>query len=228
MKKDIQLLIEEMQNEHDRLEREMRDCVEMGFFQEAAVFQQSLFYTNQKLRALKNIEHPNNDQISELKRRIDRNDELKSKISPSAWSTHFEREAVKDKQELIELEGLSAKPQLDSDELIRCLEDLLADEIVYFCLEFDKGDAKIEVTRKGEGLQLHLESIDGELMGDFMSFRGKSELGKIGFTVSEQSATLQLQAKPKEILTIVEILSRVTFDVLGLYVGRGVIKYRSG
>ncbi|MEM9834722.1 MAG: hypothetical protein AAF944_29135 [Bacteroidota bacterium] len=225
MKKDIQLLIEEMQNEHDRLEREMRDCVEMGFFQEAAVFQQSLFYTDQKLRTLKNIEYPNYDQINVLKRRIDRTNELKSKISPSAWLTHFEREAVRDKQELIEMEKLSAKPQLDSDELIKCLEALLADEIVYFCLEFDKGDAKIEVKQRGEDLQLHLKSIDGEPLEDFISFYGKSELRRIGFTVSEQAATLQLQAKPQEILTVVEILSRVTFDALGFYVGRGVIKY---
>ena len=228
MKNELQILVEEIQREHDYLEKEMNTCIKESDFQGADAFHNSLIYTKQKLRILKNLENPNFDKINGLKRRIEYFKSIE--VENELFKSSIERMKASIPALETELRSLEqTKPifKNDSDELIIYLEKLLSGDLTFFELEIKENKLSIQINKNDNTLEIILSSLKNTQIKQHFIRYGVSELNNIGFTINESNAILRIEDfETSKIKEVIEILSRITFDILRLYGNqRAKIKY---
>lgn len=222
MKKELQILIEELQKEHDLLEKEMNICIKSWDFKGAEAFSKPLIYTKQKLQILRNLDNPNFDEINDLKRRIKNINELEVKDEISRFA--FERMKARIPRYEEELKNLQkTKPEfhIEGDELIICLEKLSTGELSSFELEVKENKLSILFEKIEETLKIRIESKDPSRIKYHTGSFGISELKGIGFKVNESNAVLEIDNfKSSNVLDVIEILALIVYNVFRLYGGK--------
>jgi len=219
MTNNLQLLIEELQKEQDALTHELEECIRNHFFEEAEAFEQALTHTQMKLRLLKNLEHPQFDQLEAIKRRISYMVQLLEKNPTPFTRSYAEQELARDRQQLAELEQLAFRPTEDSDKVIKCLEDMAKGKMSCFSLQFDQLRVILRVERRGSDVEISLRETKQHPLEDF--FSGIRELSRMGLITDGAMAMLTIEKfGPAKVLPTLEVLSRIIFDGLGLYGGR--------
>lgn len=219
MKTNLQILMAELQNECSFLKEKMNDCVKDLDFKGAEAFRKPFFYTQEKLRTLKNIDDSNYGMISELKRRI----AYFKKIDVTPGLNEMEYEQVKEEiskatKRLNDIIGEDVKFRVDTDEIIACLENIALRKLNSFDLEFKERNFKISVQQKKFSLSFLLKTLNAQPLDHSMPETKIVELKKIGFDVHQSDAFLELKKfNASKILTALEILSRIVYDVLELY-----------
>jgi len=68
----LKVLIDELQKEYDYLEKELNLCIKEWDFEGAEAFKKPFISVKKKLLILKNIENPNFDRITSLRRYLER------------------------------------------------------------------------------------------------------------------------------------------------------------
>lgn len=227
MKSDLQLLIEEFQREYDLLEFEMNKCIKDQDFLGAERFKKSFIYTKDKLRILKNLENPNRYKINSLKQRIEYlKKQLRKKEHSEFLLSVINRDLAKSENELLKLEATKLPLFYDKDELLACLEKMNKGELKKVELEIEEGYFIIEILKIDNDITLNLKA---EKIRHWTSNQGMSEMKKMGFSIAEEEANLKIDNFDKtKISFIMEILSRLVYDVLGLFKDRNkkvIIKY---
>jgi hypothetical protein len=226
---DLQILIQELQREHDYLENEMKSCIQEWDFKGAEAFSKPLIHTKDKLRILKNLDDPNYDKIMSLKARIERLNEFEIKDDFLKLSIDKMRARIPEyESELAELESSERKSHYDSDELIICLEKILSDEINQFRIENEEEGIAIIISKRDFGLRIEVKRTDKYSLEDSVKRNGLTEFKRMGFEVNENNAIKEFEEFQKsEILQIIKILSRITYEVFRLYGNKAaIIKFK--
>ncbi len=219
MKNELQLLIEELQNEHDLLENEVNLCIEGRDFIGAEAFNKSLVHTKQNLSILKNLENPNFDKIRSLKNSIKYYDGLK--ITDEFPSYFVERAKAKIpalEKELEQLEKRKIEDRNDNDKIIECLEQLVSGVLSYFEIHFADKKLKIRFEKLHDSLNIYLQATHlSNFYKNILDIK-HAELKQIGFVLEESGARLEIESFGQhKILDIMETLSRIIYDVFRLY-----------
>jgi predicted transcriptional regulator len=219
IKNELQILIEELEKEHDYLENELNACIKEWDFEGAETFKTSLIYTKEKLRILKNLDNPNYDQILRLKRTIEifKTYEAEDALSQSAILRRQERISAYEK-EISNLESKESRFHCDNDALIICLEKIINKEIKGFELEIDNGGVIFEVFKMDSNLKIEIRRTDNHSLGYTTTNVGLAELKKMGFLATPENAVKQIEEfEATKILPTIELLSRVAYEVFSLY-----------
>lgn len=236
MKNDLQLLIDELQRQCDYLKEEMNDCIEEWDYLGADKYKRAYIYTNSELNILKNLENPNHDQISFLKRIIERLEKLKSAGYESEGIKNMDesfkerlRESIlrsnekqlnKYKKELSVVEKEEYVFHYDSDNLRVCFEKMLEEEIDQFILE-----------AKDDGIIFHFSLIGTNLNIEVKTLKVKGhkywlkkivyslkQLQNLGFDTSDDHATKVIYDFDNvKVRSTIELLSRIYYEVFHLY-----------
>ena len=218
MKSDLQLLIDELQKQHDHLENELNSCIEGWDFISAEVYKESLVYTREQLRILKNLNTPNYDKIYALKKRIEFYSDFKSQEDRYLRYTfqRMNKKITEFKKELLKLENIEKRAHIDSDELIICFEEILSQRINQFELEVEA--ILFKILRTGNELKIELTRTDKKSLDYTMTKIGSSKLKKMGFQVEDKTAIkIVREFQVSKILPIISIISRIIFEVFKLY-----------
>ncbi len=228
LKNDLQILIEAWQSESDRLETELHACVKDWDFKRAERFRVALAYTKKRLNILQNLDDPNYDHLTSLK---DHNkgllpifQELKEK-DDSRSRIHREilkEMAIANERELVSLGGTFPPPNIESDELITCLHDLLSKDTNSVEIQLNDGDRKkIYLTRLDFIPKVAVQIKVLLPSADKISRKEDANLKRMGFQVVGDAATMTIEPLQKSsILTILEILAKIRYEVFGLYGGK--------
>ncbi len=222
MKNTLQLLIEELQKEHDFYEQEMNACIKEWDFINAAAFKKPIFNVREQLRILNNLDNPEYDKIYSLKGRIEqiKNMEVNNPIL-SYWMERMKDKTAKYEKELSALESKGRKPYCDNDVLMRSLEKVITAEIKQFEIKIEDGDITIEISKKENSLIIEIRNTSQYSLKSKMSPRGFAEMKKLGFQINDQHAIKEIcEFQAKNIPQVIEFLARITFDVFRLYGNR--------
>lgn len=227
MKNELQNLIEELQKEHDYLESELNHCLEGWDFEGAATFKEPLLYTKEKLRILQNLNNSNFDKIVNLRGRIKWFKELEGKDDLSKFRFQRIKEKIPEyKRELSHLENKKKRFQYDTDELTICLKKIIQKEIRKIELKIDTKEIIFELWKEESNLKIKISRSDKHELDYTITSNGINELKKMGFFLSKENAIKEIkQFTESKIHQIIELLSRIIFEVLRLYGDRnGQIK----
>lgn len=219
MKNEHQILIEELQREHDYLENELNTCIKEWDFEGAEAFKVPLFYTREKLQILKNLDNPDHDNIVELREKIERlkNHETKDEFLQFAIQ-RMKNKIPEYEKELSNLENKKRRFHYDSDELIICFEKIINKEIEEFEIEIEENGIAFEISIKESKLKIEIRGTDKHTLEYKTTKMGLIELKKMGFLVMETNATIEIEEfEEKKILSVIELLSRIAYDVFRLY-----------
>lgn len=217
MKTDLKILIDEFQKEIDFLEKQMNSCVEMMDFKGAQGYKKSLIYTKEKLQVLKNLENCHFDEINRLNRTIEyiKNKRHKYKNNELFWNGFIQKQ--KEFEERIsKLERQSKnKFNLDSEELVNCLEKIVISELSQFKIVFKKTELSIRLQKEDASLKIELNRKENRL---YLRLADKSILKNMGFELQEHLAIKYIPSFQKsDIESTIEILARITFEVFRVY-----------
>lgn len=219
MKNELQILIEELQREHDYLEGELNACIKEWDFEGAEAFKEPLFYTREKLRILKNLENRDYDKIVGLRGKIER---LKNYEAKDGYSK-FAIQRMKDKipeyeKELSNLENKEKQFHYDSDELTICFEKIVRKEIKEFELEVESEGLVFEMSEENSNLKIEIRRTDKYSLDYTTTRKGLAELKRMGFLVEDKHAVKKIEAfEEKKILPTIELFSRIACEVFRLY-----------
>lgn len=214
MKTNLHILIEELQRECCLLEEKMIECVEEEDFKGAESYREPLYYTRDKLNSLKVLRDPNLHEISRLKHEIDFYEDTIAKGKHPNYYPGLLKELEK---KLNILTDAKSENKVDSDELITCLENMACSKLDSFEIEFGKDNYSIIIEKKDDSLNYLLKTINSQPLGHFIPEPNIVILKKLGFALSNSKGFLELKNFDKaKILTALEILSSIVFDVLEL------------
>lgn len=218
MKTDLQLLIKELEKEYNYLRKEQNRCAREWDFHRANAFRKALIYTGAQHRILLYLHEPNYDHIESLKKEIESMRKLK-RNSKKKFAVRFLKDKITELQrQLTELEQQAKAKTNDDDKLLECIEDVINHHLQSFQIRFEKYDITLELARRGDALQLEVRSLKNFKLSQLISKPGLAELQKMGFLIAQENALLLLnQVSKKSTLPILTILSRITYDVLGIY-----------
>lgn len=218
MKTGLQLLIEVLQKEKDYLEQEIQTCIKEQDYLGANAFTGPLEYTSEKLQILKNLDNSNYDKIRTLKNDIRWLKEM-ARIDKYGFKRWQER-LTEHKANLFKLEKETKKFHIDNDELIIGLEKLLSKEILG--LEFVLNEKLIfSLSIKETTLKIEIKRRDAHSLDDTATRLGQAELRIMGFQVNDKNAVKEIpDFQENKILPTIELLSRITYDVFGVFGGK--------
>jgi len=217
MESELQILIAELQREHDYLENELNACLKGWDFEGANAFKEPLFYTREKIRILKNIENPAHDKIISLKGKIERFKNYEMIGEYSKFPIQNKEDLIHDyEKELSQLENKERRFHYDSDELTICLEKILSKKISQFEIEVD--EILFVISRKKTTLIIEILRTDNHTFDYPTTRKGLTELKRMGFEVSEQNAIKEISDfQEDKISPTIELLSRIAYEVFRLY-----------
>ena len=222
----IDEIIQQLQKEKEYLEEQLKINADQSFFEEAELFRKSLLYKNEKIRILQNLKDFNFDKKQYLKSRIDRNKVNLQEEKNEEAITMTKEELTRLEDELRNLESINSTNHKDSDLLIFLLEKLLRGKLKN--VELLIADKSITINiKKRSGIEITIIARDNKDLSGFLSRRAKRELKKMGFRKVGLQAELVIQRIDSQIiLTILEKLSRLVYDVFHYYGNRkGFLKY---
>jgi hypothetical protein len=219
MKSDLHILIEELQREHDYLEEELNTCLKEWDFKGAEAFKEPLFYTREKLRILKNLENPDFDSIVSLRGKIERLRDYEGTDEIAKFATQRMKDRIPEyEKELLKLENNEKKIHDDSDELIICLEKVLAKKISQFDIAVEDEGIVFEISKKERILKIEIRRSDNYTLDYTTTKNGLTKLKTMGFQINEMNAIKEIRDfQEKKILSLIELLSRIAFEVFRLY-----------
>lgn len=214
MKYHLQLLIEALQQECDRLEAEMKVYIDLWEFSEAGVWKNAWLYTRDKLHILRQLENPHYEEILHLKNNIR---DLKQKLDNQVMSDPSINKILdrigRNYRKIDQLELQKKKPFIDGDVLLSFLDKLANWEIHDFDLEIEE-EYLIQVTRIENSLKIDLRLQDQKPLDYSISDQGIAVLKQMNFSLSVHSAWIIIQPfVHTKHLPILEMLARITFDV---------------
>jgi len=230
MKNELQILIDELQKEHDYLKNEMDMCVHELDFLGAEAFKNPFLDTRDKLRVLKNLENANFDRIEQLKFRIENNTKrLEMTGLPEKWVARYKAEIPKLKEELLQLEQAKRTAHYDNDQLMMCLENIIANKIKAFQIEFEQSAIFIQISKQSSDLNIEILRTDDNALDHSIGHSQLAKLKKLGFILNEKNAIKIIEELQKsDIHQIITVLSKVTFEILGLSENQtAVLKYKT-
>lgn len=230
MKTEYEILIKELQKECDHLNAEIMRCVESKDFLKADVIQRSLNRAENKMRVLKNLHNPSYDEIELLKLSIDRFKEIKAtKDNTKAELALLNARISAYESTLSDMNNGKFKPDLDSDNLMTCFEQLVRGEIDQFYLEFEnKNMLNLSLSNRDiifgffrkeqKTLLIEIRKKDhGPIIKSIME-PDLIELKKMGFVLTDSSATKEIiHFNQNKIASTIQLLARITFEVFKLY-----------
>lgn len=221
MKSELQILIDELQKEHDLLEKEMNSCVKEMDYLGAEAYKTPFVYTKEKLRVLRHLENSNFDKINSLKHRIKHTKGItKEDFSSEIFIKRIKSRLPEYEKELKQLESIKNNFHQDKDELIICLEKIDSGELNSFDLEIEDGYICIKIFKENGGIKIviQMKASRKEPLRRITTPQGRSELKKMSFDITEESANLWIDKFDKtKIPFVMEILSRIAYDVFRLY-----------
>ncbi|MCB0657133.1 MAG: hypothetical protein KDC57_13400 [Saprospiraceae bacterium] len=181
MKYHLQLLIEALQQECDRLEAEMKVYIDHWEFSEAGVLKNAWLYTRDKLRILRQLENPHYEEILHLKNNIR---DLKQKLDNQVMSDPSINKILdrigRNYRKIDQLELQKKKPFIDGDVLLSFLDKLANWEIHDFDLEIEE-EYLIQVTRIENSLKIDLRLQDQKPLDYSISDQGIAVLKQMNF-----------------------------------------------
>lgn len=219
MKNELQILIEELQREHDYLENELNACIKEWDFEGAKAFKEPLFYTREKLRILKNLDNPDYDKIVGLRGKIERIKNYEAKDEYSKFAIQRMKDKIPEyEKELSNLENKEKQFHYDSDELIICFERIMNKEIQEFELEVNNEGVVFKISEKNSNLKIEIRRVDKYSLDYTTTRMGLIELKRMGFLVAEKNAVKEIEEfEERKILPTIELLSRISYEVFRLY-----------
>ncbi|MEL7422239.1 MAG: hypothetical protein AAFN81_04575 [Bacteroidota bacterium] len=226
MQSVIQIIIDQLQKEHDYLEKQINSCSKEWDFEGAEAFRKPFYTVSKKLRILKNLDNPNFNRISFLKETLNRIDKLKAEQPPSEFFIEVMKSKIPDfEAELAALESTPRKFETDDDTLLHCFDKICSGTIIVFTLEIAQKDIQLEVEYLSGKLQLILSHFDGASLTHWIGKMGFKRLKQIGFHMeSDYVAVHTINGFNQEkILSTVELIPRVVYDVFELYGNQGAI-----
>jgi len=228
MNYNLSALIEEIQIEYNFLEDEMKRCIREDDFSGAEGLKNALFYTEQQLRTLKNLDDPDFDEKLYLREVIERMRQSIRKDEMTEASMEFTKSRIAEyERKLSKLEKEERRFHLDSDYLMVCFEKMLKGDLEGFILEFLKGQVNIEISKKDTGLEIKVKSTTDKSLEYFITQPERNELKKMGFYLEEGVASRKLVSfDSSKIHLALELLARIVYDVFRQYGNKkAVIKY---
>lgn len=216
---ELQILIEVLQSEHDYLENELKACINEWDFEGAEAFKKPLFYTREKLRILKNLDNPDYDKILDLRNKIERLKNYEAKDEFTKFAIQITKDKIPEyENELSNLENKERQFYYNSDELIICLERIINKEISEFELEVNNEGVVFHISNWNSNLKIEIRWTDKSSLDYKTGRMGITELKGMGFLVTEKNAVKKFENfEGDKILSIIELLSRVAYEVFGLY-----------
>ncbi len=228
MKTELQQLIDECEAEADLLQRELNKCLDDFDYKGAYKFQKCLGLVKSKLGVLRQLENPYAVSLKKKQREIDflikHTTDLKQKY-PHYYAESLEAKYLLKWKALdaarAELESKPMPFHVDGEVLINMFESMAANDIQRFTLALERPNTHICFSKQDSGLKIAVKvAVDEDSRVDL--FRNKwSGLKGMGFTPTEDGAVLMLSAFDQTIIpSILEILSRLLYDVLGMAGGK--------
>ena len=245
MKSDLQILIDEVQKEHDFLEGEMNSCVRDLDFLGAEAFRKIFFLKKEELRMVKNLDNPNHGEIQNLKRILKKLSKPESedeflKSLKKRWGAKIQESKNKDEilkslikrrkaniqeyeSKLLKLESAVRKPYQDSEELMIGLEHIFSNKINRLEIIVEEEEVMILILKQKKSLMIEIKATDKH----FWNRSKLATLKRIGFEVNEENVFQKNKELEKtDIPQVLEILSRVFFEVFRFHrVQKVLIKY---
>lgn len=224
MKNNIQLVLEEL--EQELLEHEMNHCISQLDFEGAEVFKNAFFYTKRKIRALSTLDNPNYDKITYLQDRIKKLEELKDKMGyPKLLSESMGTMLSRYKTRLSKLKSAQRKFHYDNDAIITYLEKLISGELNSFKIDIFEEKKEIQIVKEKEMIRVVIKRKEGVVLDETIAADKSIALKKMGFLIGKKNATLDINIFSKTYvpLVVIEVLSRVVYDVFCVYDDRRAI-----
>ncbi len=212
-------MIETLESEINFLNQELQFCNETEDYKGADTYSQIRSRVRRKLRILKNLENPHFEQINLIEHKIIQLDKLKDRF-PEANLQSLETLNLKISLLKKELENLNAdKPTfIDGDELIITLEKLINSEIDKFIFELKENEISLNFNNISKGLEIRIFCKTPHGLKFYSGPSGVVKLKQMGFILSEGQWTKVFTSfTHKSILELLELLSRITFDVFHLF-----------
>ncbi len=227
MKSNLQILIEHLEGEQDLLEKEIQNCIKASDFLSAATFQEPLFYIRRKLKIFKNLENSNYDRIVALRNKIEYLEKLdENDFFSKKGIKKMKLKIPKYEEELRQLENEKNININDNDHIITGLYKIVLKEIKQF--EIEVGDYEIQIALYNfSALKISLQRQDMQSLNYVIPKERLSKLMRLGFTIDGYIASKSLlNFETPKILSIMNLLSRLFYDVLNYYGNKtGIIKY---
>ncbi|MBK8850281.1 MAG: hypothetical protein IPN73_08990 [Saprospiraceae bacterium] len=224
MKSELQMLIAELEAEAELLQKELDQCLtDDKNYKAAHRFQKCLGLVNTKLKVLRHLENTNIEKGKELEWKIETLKNLMAELKqqfPTAFSQEME---IKYQNKINALEAYKQeyenKPlpfHMDGEVLYTLLGRLASNEIKKFTLQLEKYDAHIYFSKVNGELRIEVSTAEYYL-GPVNLFQNKwNGLAGMGFTPTEEGALLLFPFFDQTMIpSILEILSRLLYDVLG-------------
>ena len=215
MNSELKILIAALQQEHDFLENEIKNCIDDWDFKGAEAFKAPFFHTKEALRILKNVDDPYFEEIEYVKKKIDY-------LVAYSWEDEplvpFMGETISYKEKLAYLENAKKPEHYDSDELIKCFERMVDGALAQFAIEIDEISVMITVSKVAGDLKMEIRQTNDYSFVDATGYRGITRLKVMGFIVSEDHAVITItDFGVKKIQWMITLLSRMAYEVYGLY-----------
>ncbi len=225
---DLRLLIAELERQHADLEEQLQICIQERDFAPTKALDDAISYTKAKLTILRHLDDPDHDEKVRLRKypatimahAEERIAKLKlGEESAEEFRVGFREIAHKHDPRLAELKAKKKHFHLDSNALLRCIEDLIAGSYSTFSVTFDNHEYK------DDGLTVFASNLDGELNVSLrhrsdhgflgtMFPDGRRELKAMGFDVNEGGASMTLSLAAEDpAYEMLTLFSRIAFDV---------------
>ncbi|MBL0082998.1 MAG: hypothetical protein IPP37_11455 [Saprospiraceae bacterium] len=224
MKSELQLLIAELEAEAELLQKELDQCLaDDKNYKAAHRFQKCLGLVNTKLKVLRHLENTNIEKGKELEWQIETLKNLMAEFKqqfPTAFSQEME---IKYQNKIKALEAYKQEHEnkllpfhMDGEILYTLLGRLAGNEIKKFTLQLEKYDAQIYFTKVSGELRIEVSTAKYDLGPVNLCQKKWSGLAGMGFTPTEEGALLLFPFFDQTMIpSILEILSRLLYDVLG-------------
>lgn len=231
MKTDLDILIEHYQAEVDHLQARMDECIAGWDFDVAKGLRQPLGTHRRQLSLLMSLKDPQyRDRVrmqngitrlrKMLKERVHQGDRLYEK-----WSKFLhERRTETVKSKIAELEAKLETlaqmqlpdPRPDNDRILSLLASLKDRKCDRLTFEFENSKLKIKLSRKGAATVLSLHAAEKERIEDYLLYRAKSTLIKLGFDSTTWTKDLGADDEwdSLALLTELSIICYEVFDLL--------------
>lgn len=231
MKTELQLIIAELEAEAALLQKELDQCLSQDKdFKAAHKFQKCLGLVKSKLGVLRQLENPYAVSLKKTQREIDlltrHMADLKQKY-PHYYAESFEAKYLL-KWKALELAraDLESKPMpfhVDGEVLFNTFESMAANGIQHFTLALENPNTHIYFSKKDSGLKIEVRVAADENSRLDLFGNKRNGLSGMGFVRTEDGAVLMLPNFDHTIIpSILQILSRLLYDVLGMAGGKKV------
>ena len=213
MPTELEELIAAYQQEVKNLEREINECLELGFYWEAHHLSEAMGATKRILQTLENLENPNRDRIRTCQLMI--HGILKRKSSDTLMEDEYwDRRIQKYKGEIERLSVKLPKQHEDHQVIYDYLKELYSKKIKGLLLHIDLShQLQFEIRVSNDDLLILTLTVEGiNSTFDYFSLP-KEKLRMIGFCLEGGSWTITIDTDHgKDFGQVYECLSRVMFE----------------